>query len=344
MTADQIDAKVVSRIHKLLALARDGGATEHEANAAMQMAQEQMLKYNLSMATIEATGSGASEGRTKDKADKNLMYPWKRELLRAIAAVNFVHVELLDKRTKSGQYIGAGYELIGRVSNVVAVRTMFEYLLQTIERLVVEEVGLSPQDRYTRFSHSFRLGASQRLQDRLQERHEKQMAEQARAEREQRAAAAHPASPTHNALVVVMADYEQAERDANNDLRWGFPAGQTARQRAEREAHYAQLVAEQEAKLAELRAQHPDLSGYECELIARGISPAEAAKIARPKPQTEAQRAKEKARDRRNWEAYQRRQERRSAKIDWQGFRRGTDSADSVSLDQQIDADKRRIE
>jgi hypothetical protein len=137
MTADQIDAKVVSRIHKLLALARDGGATEHEANAAMQMAQEQMLKYNLSMATIEATGSGASEGRTKDKADKNLMYPWKRELLRAIAAVNFVHVELLDKRTKSGQYIGAGYELIGRVvERRRRCRTMFEYLLQTIERLV----------------------------------------------------------------------------------------------------------------------------------------------------------------------------------------------------------------
>ena len=179
--SNTVDPKVVSRIHKLLAL-----ANEHEAELAMSMAQAEMLKHNLSMATIEAAG-GNSEGRVKEHIQQNLLYTWKRELLETIAKVNFCHLYITHKRTAAHAKLAGGYEIIGRASNVAAVKNMFDYLLQTVERLVVAEVGTNPQDRFNRYSHSFRLGASERLRERLGERHNKQMEEQARKEREAKA-------------------------------------------------------------------------------------------------------------------------------------------------------------
>lgn len=61
MEVNPVDPKIVGRIHKLMALARNGAATEAEAELALEHAQRMMQEYNLSIAEIEASG-GASDG------------------------------------------------------------------------------------------------------------------------------------------------------------------------------------------------------------------------------------------------------------------------------------------
>ena len=57
-------AKVVERIKKLLALAKDKGATEAEASVAAAKAAEIMEDYGLTMMAVESSG-GEAEGRER---------------------------------------------------------------------------------------------------------------------------------------------------------------------------------------------------------------------------------------------------------------------------------------
>lgn len=330
-----LNPKIIERIQKLLALANDGGATEAEAELAMAKALEMMLAHNLSIATIEASG-GAKEGRAKERNSQNLMYPWKRSLLESIAKVNFCHVSLLAKRTRSGQSIGAGYELIGRESNIVATKNMFSYLLDTIERLIVAEVGTSPQERFTRWSHSFRLGCSDRLQSRLLLRHEEQLIAQMKAAKEAEARGRHPASATGNALVVVMRDFAQAEEDLNDDLRMGWNPGTTANNR-ERNNRQAQALQEAFTKrYNEIVEIEPDIDRELARYLAKGWSRERAMQVLTPKHETpSARRRREEAEARAN-DRYWRAQDNRANKIDSSGYRKGQSSAEKVGLDGQV--------
>src|SRR5262245_3161294 len=194
------ELRVIPRVQKLLALARDHRANEAEAMLAMERAQEIMREYNLQMATVEA-GGGKAEGRTKDKTDKKLMFKWQRELFTTVAKVNFCYFSLTFKETKSGERIAGGYEIIRRQSNVIGARNMYEYLAATIARLVKEHCGPSSSDQFTKYANQYRLGCVARLSERLDDRHRQRIEEQSRAAREARV---HPGAATANALVVVM--------------------------------------------------------------------------------------------------------------------------------------------
>lgn len=314
MTDQIIDPKTIDRIRKLLALA-NGGTTEAEAEAAMSKAQAIMAEHNLTMAALERSG-GQGEGRRKESTKTNLMYPWKRELLGTIARVNFCYINIEWKITKSNQCIGAGFSLIGRESNIVAARNMWEYLLDTIEKLVVAEVGTSPQERYTRWSHSFRLGAATRLRERLNERYETIIREQERKVREEQARAKHPSAVSTNNALVVLREYASSEEDLNNDFAYGLEPGTTAARRAKRNAKWA---AYQEL----LRSQPP-----------------RPAVVEEPRPETAKERRAREANERasaRYWEAQRRRRERENAKIDWSAHDAGRSRANDVGLDTQVD-------
>jgi hypothetical protein len=341
----------VDRINKLLALARDGGATEAEAELAMAKAQELMAEYNLSAATLEAKG-GAKENRVKQREDQNLMYAWKRELLEQVAKVNFCHVFIVEKRTRAGQKIGGGYQIIGRESNTVATRVMFNYLLATIEKMLVSEIGTSPQDRYSRWGHSFRIGCADRLRERLQERFDAKLEEQAKAAREANARSQHPgAAPTGNALVVVLKDFAQDEADLNNDMINGWEPGTTARRRKEHEERTRKNQKEYERKLAQAKTDHPDATPDVQRYIASGWSRDRAEEILgvgkyykEPKPETERQRQKREQ----QWERYQQRERdkqwRQDRKTDWGAYDKGQTRANDVGLDDQVtNTDKGRI-
>ena len=228
MEDQNIDPKVIARIKKMLHLANHGSANEGEANNAAEMAQKIMMEHNISMAMVEgASVDGA--GRKKSVDEGNAKFAFQRELMVACAEVNFVFQEV--NYNYRGTYKKAtGYTLIGREANVVACKTLFEYLFQTIDRLGLDYVGGDASQAFGIAANSFKEGCAARIGERLRDRHREQLAEQARQAREANAAARHPSS-TSTALAVVMTDYAQDERDSNEDLRLGKPEGFTKHKR-----------------------------------------------------------------------------------------------------------------
>jgi hypothetical protein len=332
-----IDPKVVARLQKLLALAASGsGATEAEAESAMARAQAIMADNNLTMATLEAEGKKGSgdAARTKTRADGRAMYEYQQRLMSNIAMVNFCSVFIIYKFNGRRRF-AAGYQLIGRQANVASTLVMFDYLMKTINRLVLEAVHGDNSQRMTKFGIAFAEGCADRLGQRLRRRHADYLAEQAKEARERNAQARHPAAATGGALVVVMQNYATQEQDLNDDFNRGLEPGTTARRRADREARVA-------ARLAELCAQ-----GIEAE-VARymadyGFSFEQAHAHVHPPEETDEERAKREAREQRDRERAEARWEREYNRRNWSGYYAGQEAGDRVGLDPQVDrAEPRR--
>lgn len=331
-----VDTKILDRIAKLLALAK-GGTTEGEANAAMGKAQELMAEHNLTLANLEAA-SGDRGSRVKETQHQSLMYKWKRELLEDIAKVNFCALVIQYGTTRAGEKIATGYELIGRPANVTVVRHMFAYLLSAVERVLVNEVGTSPQARFNRWSHSFRQGCSERLRDRLRERYEATVREKSREAREANARSHHPGS-TGNALVVVFSDFVQEEQDLNNDVLRGWAPGTTARNRQSWKAEIEARTLDRKNRAEKLRKQHPGQPPLVISLMLDGASLEEAIKASAKydKPETDAQRRKREEADERYWRRRQEQEDRKNRYRRSDGFRAGQRKGDTISLDEQVD-------
>lgn len=307
--ANQIDRKTLDRVKKLLNLAKDGGATEGEAASAMEKARQIMADNNLTMAQLEASGQDAGEGskRLKSGLKGKALYKYQQALMQTIADTNFTAV-MVDSVYRNGRYMDTGYTLIGREANVAAVLNMFEYLNASLERIVTPHLASNSQ-RLSRWAVSFKEGAAQRLRERLRERHEAEL--KAQSDKARASQAAQPASSgtsAGNAMVVVMEDFAQAERDANEDLRMNRPAGMTAQLRAENEARAAEYRRREEERRASL---------------------------------TEEERAAEDAKrekDQAKWEKkWQRRSDNFWKNKDMDGYWAGREAADQIGLDDQID-------
>lgn len=257
MTDLELD-KTVSRIRKLLALAK-GGTTEGEAALAMEKVQELMASANLTMAELEASGAAGGEGsnRVKDGVKNRSPYKWHRKLMEAVAKLNSVYCENIFKRLEHTNQFD-GYSLIGREANVVSTRVMFEYLLEAIERVALDE--MDAKEAGTRYGHSFKEGAADRIVERLKARREEELRRQETEAREARARQSHPGAAPGNAVVVVMRDFHRDEDDLNNDMRTGHPPGTTAQRRRDAEAKGAELRIKREKRTAELKLQYPDAS------------------------------------------------------------------------------------
>jgi hypothetical protein len=234
-----IDPKVVERVQKLLNLARNGGATEGEAAAAMDRAEAIMHANNLSMAMIEANGGHAVEKRLKDSFNGRANFRWQRWLMEEIAKSMFCYVAVVETRANirygATRRMQTGYELIGRIGNVTAALQMFEYLNQTIARLR-KDYGGSARD-----GGLFAEGVAARLQERIRTRHADLLRKQKEEAHAQSAAAEARRKSGDNsgfAVVVVMEDFAKSEAEANNDLKNGWPVGTTRSKREESERQW----------------------------------------------------------------------------------------------------------
>lgn len=346
--------KIITLINKLLALSKDGGATEAEAALAAEKAQELMTEHNLSMATVEAAGGDSGEGgvRVKDGLNHRQVYNWQKQLMAHVAELNFCHC-MLRYEQRNGYYnptkVFNGYQLIGRAANVASTRVMFEYLLQTINR--VAKGHLDPKEFFTRFGHSFKEGMADRIVERLQERRRHEVEEQEKKAREANVRAQHPSS-AGNALVVVLKDFVQDETDLNNDMVKGWEPGTTSRNRRKSEERQVKWAAEQEAKRIALRAEwvarDPTLGDDWLYYLERGYDLDFVRKLMKPdpaKPETERQKLKREERERnernernREWSKYQ----RENARLDQRGYAAGIQAGDNVGLDRQMDEDRKR--
>lgn len=348
--SEQTDLSAIYlRIKKLLALAADGRGNEHEMTLAAEKAQQLMEEYNVTMSHVEAAGQKSEGGtRTKDQTKDRTVYVWRRELMKAIAELNFCFCEQ-DWEYKDGYRNGpqtfAGYTLIGREANVASTRIMFEYLIQTIDRLT-KEVIVDPKGYFTRYAFSFRKGMADRLMDRLREQREAEIRKQEAAKREAEVRAKHPSAATDNALVVSLGDVVQQEKDLNEDFRRGWEPGTTARRRAEYEAERSARRVKFNALVDEIVMEQGVsrevawylASGYEMPmalyLAGEGPNPK-----GESKPETEAQRRKREEKEARANRNYWDRQARKDAKLDLTGYRAGHEAGDRVSLNKQAGHD-----
>jgi len=334
--------KLIKRLQALLALADvSRNSSEREAALAMAKAQELLAEHNLTMASVFSTDASADvEKREKTEVGglrhgngRGAMYKYQHELMYAIASANFCkHFIHTTGQTWNGRRHTAGVKshvLLGRESNVIACRLMFEYLNETMERLVPIA---SNAERLSKSAISWKEGCAHRLIERIEdraqelERANRKQAEEAAARASEAAArskhpAAAPSGETFHAPVVLLTDYAQLERDLNQDVYMGWAPGTTAENRRE----YA----------AELEARRNAPASVEPE---EETPPA--------KPETEAQRRKrmekEARANRRYWERRERQEQREYLKRDQRAYRAGQSAGDNIGLDTQVKGDGTR--
>lgn len=309
MTERAPNEKIAERIHKLLKLAK-GNTTEGEADAAMAKVQELLGSYNLTMADVEAHNATPSDEskRTKGGFKKNAMYRWQQDLMGEVARVHyclhFVHEEAMpDEGKKDKMKVRKVHSLIGREVNVITAQAMFDYLIQTINRLVSERFPHS--EILSKSANSWKEGCAARLRERLSQR-----AREA-DERQKAQAEAAPWSPeTTGKALVLLSDIRKREEDLNMDFRYGWAPGTWTAKKA----------------------------AWAAEDAARRAAPAP--EVEAPK-ETDAQRrkreekeARERARWRRKWE---RQEQQERERIDWDAYREGAERGKRIGLDPQVD-------
>lgn len=331
--SDSLD-QVISKIHKLSAMAQYG--TEHEASVAAGMMQALLAKHNLDMAQIavNANTGPAHAARVKEQSKMAAMYKFQRTLMSSVADNNFCRAFVGEVRVphekKKGQFRTVKrFSLLGSKVNVTVALHMYEYLMQTMDRLL----PYSGMEKRGKDALLWLDGCSDRLGNRLWQRKQEMIRASKKQEEERQAAARHPsAAPSVNAL--VLSDVYSSEDDLNQDHVWNFEPGTTARNRklaeAKRNAMTAEDLAAQEARWAKQAAEW------------------EAEKVAKLAAETPAQRAKREAKEAREDQRRKEKQEREWAKYSERAshpaYLDGRAAANEIGLDAQVEEEmKRRI-
>jgi hypothetical protein len=321
-TFDPATDAVIEKVRKLLALAKNND-NEHQAEAAANKARELLEAYNLDLAHVnKETNSFAP----RDKQNlRGGLYSWQRDLWHQTAQLNFCKYWFIR-----GLQAGSSYEheLLGSKVNVISTTIMAQYLQDAVERLARDWVKEHRPGKsiFIKEAIAYREGVASRLVTRMWNLRQQRIAEEeakVKAERESNAA---QGIYTENAL--VLSDVISTEEDLNNDHLFGWPMGTSAQKRKEREER--QRVANNEAaellrKQNEWDAAHPEEA---------------AARKAKEKADSDAAWERFKAKNRKQRDRKPTpEEERRKLGSYYQGY----DDGDSISLDRQIDGDKRRL-
>lgn len=181
----EVSDAMLKRIRALLAMSR-GNANENEAAVAAAKAQELLLQYNLSIDDVEqrdSTGKVIEDGDLLTSSSN----PWRRDLAVAIASLYFCdyywqHVRFKAPHRKRPYIRGDRHNFVGLPHNVVVVKEMFVYLVDTIERLAKEarkdvvKRKVPIDGRPHAYEHAFRHGCAKRIIDRIWAKYHEQTA------------------------------------------------------------------------------------------------------------------------------------------------------------------------
>jgi Protein of unknown function (DUF2786) len=204
--------RIAERIRKLLALANNN-PSESEAAIALEKASALMAEHNLTMAQVEAHGSGEERVEEKHSAAYRGQ-TWARLVWGGVAQLNFcLYYYRHNNRGDYGWYtkpngkIEKGpprevdeHTVIGTRANVETTKAMVDYLISAIERLAGESEFTSVRDL-----HAFKLGCARRLEVRLDLLHDKRMKEKRRRQ-------------SVASKLPVLADVYKAHEAANREL------------------------------------------------------------------------------------------------------------------------------
>ena len=173
---------VMRRIRALLAMSRDKGS-EQEAAIAAEKVQKLLADFNLSIDDVEqrdSSGKVIEDGELMTSSSN----PWRRRVANAIARLYFCdyfweHVYADNPNRKKGYVRGDRHNFVGLPHNVVVVKEMFVYLVDTIERLAVEARKTQTKrvvGSLSAYEHSFRTACGDRVANRIWARYEEQTA------------------------------------------------------------------------------------------------------------------------------------------------------------------------
>jgi hypothetical protein len=155
-----VEAKLLRRVHKLLALATSANA--HEAESAMKQAQRLMLEHNIDVAARAADGGyrilelGKPTGR---------MPAHVSSIGALLGAHFFVNVIIVDAYDIARGVEGNVLEISGRAENVAMASYVHDFLLDAAERAWLEHkkaTGQPGRDRL-RFLHGAIMGFHDKL-------------------------------------------------------------------------------------------------------------------------------------------------------------------------------------
>lgn len=148
------DSKILDRVRKMLALANDEAATDGERDNALRMAHATLMKYQLSLADLDAHTRERVDPRERfDTEGWNLT--WCKDLRAIIARLFFCEYLSGGKiNATRGRHI-----YIGRASNVTTAAYMADWIILSILR----EADKRYKHRLTPEGRSFCVGAVHQL-------------------------------------------------------------------------------------------------------------------------------------------------------------------------------------
>lgn len=150
---------IISKIQKLLALGERGG-TEAEAEAAMQKVHELLAKHNLSLGDVK-DAPATEEDYVQDFTDATNRQPWQDYIWTSVAQLYFCRH---FKRIR-GNHVQ--HMIIGKPSNIAAVKYVSMYLIRTANALAAKAAASSNSKRL--FINSFKKGFASRIASRVTE-------------------------------------------------------------------------------------------------------------------------------------------------------------------------------
>ncbi|MBD2305641.1 DUF2786 domain-containing protein [Chroococcidiopsis sp. FACHB-1243] len=168
---------IIERVHKLLALSTS--SNENEAAQAAAKAQELLMQYNLSLDDVTLADAVRSDCiGAEDLESYRRKVLWKGSLASAIANANFCNA----------WWSGGKIEVAGKPHNRAVVRSIYQYLVVTVERLAKlalkqerqnyqmyldqfagASIASSSEPNWRNWKSSFIAGCVSRLCERLKE-------------------------------------------------------------------------------------------------------------------------------------------------------------------------------
>lgn len=189
--------KVLERVRKMLAIANDAAASEHERDTALQMALKTLAHHNLAMVDVESHTREKDDPRDEFRQQGYSM-PWARHVNNMVAGMFFCSYFFGGKinGTQCWHYF------VGRESNATTAMLMSTYVVTSILKECRKRFGgsiTSPESR------SFATGAMNRLGTRIRQIIENQKKESA-------------STKTGSGTEIVLADIYKREGLANEEF------------------------------------------------------------------------------------------------------------------------------
>lgn len=255
-----VPENVISRLRKLLGTAQystkgDGTITEAEATLAAERAQKLMAEWNIEAATIEAMGDPTrvvEEKRVKEHHDRSAMYKYQQRLWATVCHVNFtIHftvpvykdIQVPDpdelkycyteeerkecRKIWINKLVNRKHYIVGKESNVIASRTMGDYLEDVIN-------SLCPYKVTNKKALSWKEGCVERVRARLLDR-KRDLEEQHSAQK-----------VNGSTTALALRDVFQSEYDKNIDAEYG--EGTSSRRREAQRQREEEREAEDERR------------------------------------------------------------------------------------------------